>query len=90
MFEKIALPKDSNRLPGIFITAESIRNTNNSTNIKKIEFGPGRDCLDQEKLFKEEKLETKNVVTLFLYSPNLYDYTVLLLIKNKDLQEGYF
>jgi hypothetical protein len=36
MFGKIALlPKDSNLLPGRFITGESITNTNNSTNILK-------------------------------------------------------
>ncbi len=29
------LPKDSNQLPGGFITGESITNTNNSTNIRK-------------------------------------------------------
>jgi hypothetical protein len=35
MFEKTASPKDSNRLPGVFISGESITNTNNSTNIRK-------------------------------------------------------
>jgi hypothetical protein len=35
MFEKIASPKDSNRLAGVFITGESNMKTNNSTNIRK-------------------------------------------------------
>jgi hypothetical protein len=35
MSEKIVLPKDSNRLPGVFITGESITNMNNSLNIQK-------------------------------------------------------
>jgi hypothetical protein len=35
MFEKIALLKNSNRFPGVFITGESITKTNNSMNIRK-------------------------------------------------------
>jgi hypothetical protein len=35
MFEKIASPKDYNRLPRVYITGESITNTNNFMNIRK-------------------------------------------------------
>jgi hypothetical protein len=35
MFEKIASPKDLNWLPGVFVSGESITNSNNSTNIWK-------------------------------------------------------
>jgi hypothetical protein len=35
VYEKIASPKDSNRLSSEFITGESIMNTNNFTNIRK-------------------------------------------------------
>ncbi len=35
MFEKITLPKESNRLPSVFITGEAITSLNNSTNIGK-------------------------------------------------------
>jgi hypothetical protein len=35
MFEKLPDPRDSNQLPGVFITGESIMNTNSSINIRK-------------------------------------------------------
>jgi hypothetical protein len=67
MFGKIALlPKDSNQLPGGFITGESITDTNNSTNIRKnlklflcIPIGTRSSCMIK-------KPETKNLVTLSL------------------------
>jgi hypothetical protein len=52
MFEKLPYFRDSSRLPGVFITGESITNTNNSTNIRKnsksflgMPFGTRRSCL---------------------------------------------
>ncbi len=67
MFEKVASPKDSNRLPGIFITGESITNTNNLMIIKKnlksfldVPIGTRRSCL-------KKKLKMKNFVTLSLF-----------------------
>jgi hypothetical protein len=52
MFEKIASLKECTWRPGVFITGESITNTNNSTNIrKKIEIVPGRTYWDRKKLF---------------------------------------
>jgi hypothetical protein len=58
MFEKIALPKASNRFPVVFITGESITNTKNSTNIS------GRASLHQEKLV-DEKNGDENLVIVF-------------------------
>ncbi len=56
MFEKMALPGVliDYLAPQytVFITGESIRNMNNSTNI-------GRVCLDQKKFFYMKKPETK-------------------------------
>ncbi len=68
MFEKVAPPKVSYRLPGIFITGESITNTNNYLMIikKKLKsfldvlIGTRRSCL-------KKKLEMKNFVTLSLF-----------------------
>jgi hypothetical protein len=54
MFEETALPKISNRLLGVFITGESITNTNNSQMIQKFEIISGRPCWDQENLFDEK------------------------------------
>ncbi len=55
MFEKIALPKGSNRLPGVFITGESITNMNNSMIIqKKFEIVSGLAYWDQGKLFDDK------------------------------------
>jgi hypothetical protein len=62
MFEKVASPKDSNRLPGIFITGESITNTNNfvlSDNSKKFEIVSRRAYWDQEKLLEEKTGDEK-------------------------------
>jgi hypothetical protein len=56
--------RDSNRLPGVFISEESIPNTNNSTDFKKIETVSGHAYWDQEKFF--DKKEKKNLVTLSL------------------------
>jgi hypothetical protein len=44
MFEKIASPKESKRLPGVFITGESITKMKNSMNmcLKKFEIASGR------------------------------------------------
>jgi hypothetical protein len=62
----MASPKDSIRLPGEFITWESNTDKNNSTNIRKnsisflnVPIWTNRSCL-------KRKLETKNLVTLFL------------------------
>ncbi len=67
MFAKTAEPKDSNRLPSVFIAGESITNTNNTTNIQKnsksflgMPIGTRRSCL-------MKKMDTKNLVTLFLW-----------------------
>jgi hypothetical protein len=50
MFEKIVSPEDSNRLPGVFITGESITSTDNSMNIRqKFEIISGRAYWDKEK-----------------------------------------
>jgi hypothetical protein len=54
LFEKIAYRRDSNRLPGVFITGESIMNTNNSKKIRKIRIIFGRAYLKQEKLLREK------------------------------------
>jgi hypothetical protein len=50
--QKLPKRRDSNRLPGVFITGESITNTNNSTNILKksklflgLPIGTRRSCL---------------------------------------------
>jgi hypothetical protein len=50
--QKLPNLKDSNRLPGVFITGESITNTNNSTNLRKnsksvlgMPIGTRRRCL---------------------------------------------
>ncbi len=50
--QKLPYLRDSNRLPGVFITGESITNTNNSTNILKksksflgLPIGTRRSCL---------------------------------------------
>jgi hypothetical protein len=65
MFEKMALPKNSNQ-PGVFITGVSMTNTDNSTNIRKnsksfliVPNWTRRSCL-------KKKTETKNLVRLFL------------------------
>jgi hypothetical protein len=60
MFEKIALPKNSNQLPGVFITGESVMNTNNSTNIQKNSKSSPDAYLDQEKLFEEKTGDEKS------------------------------
>jgi hypothetical protein len=65
MFEK-KLPyfRDSNRLPGVYITGESIMNTNNSMNIRKnsksflgMPIGTRRSCL-KEKTEDEKSRDT--------------------------------
>ncbi len=68
--QKLPNLKDSNRLPGVFITGESITNMNNSTNIRKnsksvlgMPIGTRRRCL-MEKTEHEKSRDTvplKNV-----------------------------
>jgi hypothetical protein len=67
MFDKIASPKASKRLPGEFISGELITNTNNSMNIQKnsisfldVPIGPG------EVHSLKKKPKTKNLVELVL------------------------
>jgi hypothetical protein len=55
MYDKIALPKNCDRLPGVFITRESIMNTNNSMIIWKKIQNPFWMSLGQAKLFEEKK-----------------------------------
>ncbi len=64
MFEKIASPKDSNRLPVVFNTWESVTRTNNSMNVRKnlklflyMPIGTRRSCL-KEKTEDEKSRDT--------------------------------
>jgi hypothetical protein len=78
MFAKIAESKDSNRLPDVFITGESITNTNNSTNIQKnsksvlgMPIGTRRRCL-MKKTRPEKSRDTVPLTTegKMSYSPS--------------------
>jgi hypothetical protein len=73
-----AVTAGESRLPGVFITGESITNTNNFMNIRKnskslldVPTGTRRSCL-------KKKTETNNLVTLFLLNTcTVYLYCVV-------------
>jgi hypothetical protein len=54
MFAKNCQLRDSNPLPGVFITGESVPNMDNSTNKKKLKIISGHAYLNHEKLLDEK------------------------------------